>query len=191
MFNEAHRGPHEIGIEELKRSWGWFLALGIGLIILGIAALGHSLVASLVMVSLFGWLLLVGGILAVAHAFLRRRWGGFFLDLFTGLLYSAVGVLIVDHPAESAAGLTLLIALSLLIGGAFRIVMALTVRFQHRVWMLCNGVISLLLGLMIWRQWPMSGLWVIGAFLGIDLIFYGWSLVMLGIGAKGLPDQAA
>src|SRR5205807_851386 len=69
--------------------------------------------------------------------------------------------------------------LFLLMGGAFRIVAALVGRLEHRGWLLLNGVITLLMGILIWRQWPWSGLWVIGLFVGIEMIFYGWSLVML------------
>jgi uncharacterized membrane protein HdeD (DUF308 family) len=177
-----------IGAEELKRGWGWFLALGIVLVILGVVALSWAVLTTLVSAVLFGWLLLVGGVLSVVHAFLRRRWGGFFLELFAGILYAVVGLMIVGNPAEGALALTLVIAVFLMVGGLFRIITAVTARFQHWVWVLLNGVISLLLGLMIWRQWPVSGLWVIGLFIGIDMIFYGWSLIMLALAVRGLPQ---
>ncbi len=83
----------------------------------------------------------------------------------------------------------MLIAVFLIMGGTFRIVAALAVRFHHRAWVMLNGVISLLLGLLIWSQWPVSGLWVIGLFIGIDMIFYGWSLIMLGFTARRLLDR--
>jgi len=83
----------------------------------------------------------------------------------------------------------LLVAVFLLFGGIFRIAAVLTVRFHHWSWMLLNGGISLLLGLMIWAQWPWSGLWVIGLFIGIDMIFYGWSLIMLAMAFRNIPEQ--
>jgi uncharacterized membrane protein HdeD (DUF308 family) len=177
---------HLIGTEEIRRGWGWLLALGIVLVILGLAALSWSVLTTLVSVVFFGWLLLIGGILSVIHAFIRRRWGGFFLELFAGLLYFMVGLMIVGHPAASAVALTLLISVFLLIGGIFRIVTALTIGFHHRMWMLLNGGISLLLGALIWAEWPVSGLWVIGLFIGIDMIFYGWSLIMLGMVVRNI-----
>lgn len=180
---------HLLGVEELKRAWGWFFALGIIMIILGTIALGSSVALTLVSVVLLGILLIVAGILSAAHAFLRKKWGGFFLDLFIGFLYLMVGTMLVGNPAEAAITLTLLIALFLLLGGVFRIVVALTVRLHHRAWLLLNGIVTLLLGVLIWKQWPLSGLWVIGLFIGIDMIFYGWSLIMLGLAAKNLPDQ--
>ncbi len=96
--------------------------------------------------------------------------------------------MVVGNPAVSAVALTLLIAVFLMIGGLFRILTALTVRFHHWIWVLLNGVISLLLGVMIWSQWPVSGLWVIGLFIGIDLIFYGWSLIMLAMAVRSIPS---
>jgi uncharacterized membrane protein HdeD (DUF308 family) len=189
MSTGTNSGWHLLGAEELRRNWGWILALGIALVILGVVALSWSMLTTLVSVVFFGWLLFIGGILSVIHAFFQRRWGGFFIELFTGLLYIVVGLMVVANPAASAVALTLLIAVFLMIGGIFRIITALVIRFHHWVWMLLNGVISLLLGLMIWSEWPVSGLWVIGLFIGIDMIFYGWSLIMLGTAVRSIPAQ--
>jgi uncharacterized membrane protein HdeD (DUF308 family) len=124
-------------------------------------------------------------VLSAAHAFWRKQWRGFFLDLVTGVLYAVAGFLMVAEPLAAAASLTLLIAMLLLIGGIFRIVVALSGHLDHWGWVLLNGVITAALGVMIWRQWPSSALWVIGMFIGIEMIFYGWSLVMLSLIAKG------
>jgi uncharacterized membrane protein HdeD (DUF308 family) len=174
------------GLEPVRRNWGWFVALGIAEIILGMIAIGSSVAATIVSVIFFGWLLIIGGVLSVAHSFWEKQWSGFFLDLVVGLLYIVVGFMMVGNPAAAAISLTLLIALFLFMGGIFRIVAALTGHFQHWGWLLLNGVITLVLGIMIWRQWPWSGLWVIGLFIGIDMIFYGWSSVMIGLAARRL-----
>jgi uncharacterized membrane protein HdeD (DUF308 family) len=188
MSTGTNQGWHLIGAEEVRRTWGWFLVLGVVLVLLGIMALGWSVLTTLASVVIFGWFLLLGGVLSVVHAFLRRRWGGFFLELFAGILYAVFGLMVVGNPAVSAVALTLLIAVFLMIGGLFRILTALTVRFHHWIWVLLNGGISLLLGVMIWSQWPVSGLWVIGLFIGIDLIFYGWSLIMLAMAVRSIPS---
>jgi uncharacterized membrane protein HdeD (DUF308 family) len=180
------------GASELRRNWGWFLILGIILIVLGTIALGSSLVMTIASVFFFGWILIIGGVLEVVHAFWReKRWGGFFLDLLTGILYVVAGWMMVTNPGESALLLTLLIAMFLVFEGVFRIVAAIAVRYPHWGWVLFNGVISLLLGIMIWRQWPYSGLWVIGLFVGIEMLLNGWSLVMLSFTARNLPEEAA
>jgi uncharacterized membrane protein HdeD (DUF308 family) len=178
------------GAGELKRSWGWFLALGIVLIVLGTIAIGSTFVMTIASVFFVGWLLIVGGVMEAVHAFWRKRWAGFFLDLLTGILYVVVGWMMVTNPKESALLLTLIIAMFLVFEGVFRIVAALTARYPHWGWVLFNGVISLVLGIMIWRQWPYSGLWVIGLFVGIEMLLNGWSLVMLSFTGRKLPEEA-
>jgi uncharacterized membrane protein HdeD (DUF308 family) len=174
------------GVDMLRRGWGWFVALGIFQIVLGVIAVAASEFVTLASVVLFGWLLLIGGVLSVVHAFWQKEWSGFFVDLAMGILYVVVGFMVVGNPLAATETLTLLIALFLFMGGIFRIVAALAGKVQNSFWVLLNGFVTLVLGIMIWRQWPLSGLWVIGLFIGIELIFYGWSLVMVGLTAKRL-----
>ena len=178
---------HLVGVDELKKRSGWFIGLGVALVILGTIALGSSVMFTLASMVFIGYLLVVGGILQTAHAFLAKRWGGFFLDLLTGVLNIVVGLLIAAHPAAVAAALTLLIAMFLILGGIFRIMLALAIRFQHVFWLVLHGIISVALGVMILQEWPVSGLWVIGLFIGIDMVFNGWTLIMLGLVARKLP----
>ncbi len=181
---------HLVGLDELKKRWGWFLGLGIALIVLGTIALGASVFTTLATVTLIGWLMIFVGVVQVVHAFGVKNWGGFFIDLLTGILYVVVGFLVVANPGATAVTLTLLIAMFLIFGGIFRIATAIIIRFQNWIWLLLHGVINLLLGILIWQQWPVSGLWVIGLFIGIDLIFNGWSMVMMGLAAKNLPTES-
>lgn len=180
-------GLASVGLEELKSKWGWFLGLGIVLIVAGTIALGSAFLMTVFSMMLLGWLMIVGGVLEAIHAFGCKKWSGFFIDLLTGILYLVVGFMIVANPEASAVALTLLMAMFLIFGGIFRVVLALVVRYQHWGWVLLHGAINLVLGILIWRQWPLSGLWVIGLFVGIDMIFNGWSLVMLGLAAKNMP----
>ncbi|HEV8071369.1 MAG TPA: DUF308 domain-containing protein [Planctomycetaceae bacterium] len=190
MSTTVSEGLGPFDASALRRNWGWFFVLGVLEIILGTIAIGASVVATVVTVVFFGWLLLIGGVLSAVHAFWRKQWRGFFLDLVTGVLYAVAGFLMVAEPLAAAASLTLLIAMLLLIGGIFRIVVALSGHLEHWGWVLLNGVITAALGVMIWRQWPSSALWVIGMFIGIEMIFYGWSLVMLSLIAKGAVGPA-
>ena len=178
---------HLVGVHELRKRWGWFLALGILLVVLGMIALGSSVFMTLATMVIVGWLMIVSGVFQAVHAFTCKGWSGFFIDLLTGLLYIVVGFMIVANPAATAITLTLLIAIVLIFGGVFRIAVALSVRYPNSLWLLLHGVINLILGISIWQQWPFDGLWVIGMFVGIDMIFNGWSLVMLGLAAKNLP----
>ncbi len=178
------------GLDELKRNWAWFLGLGICLIVLGVIAVAFSFWATIAYVILFGWLLVLSGVLQAVHAFVRKAWSGFFLDLFAGILSLVVGFMLVANPLLGAETLTLLIAVFLFIGGIFRIAASATGRFENWGWMLLNGIVNVVLGALIWAQWPLSGLWVIGLFAGIDMLFNGWSLVMLGLMARNLPEHA-
>jgi uncharacterized membrane protein HdeD (DUF308 family) len=191
MTNGANlAGLHTVGLAELRKNWGWFLTLGIAMVILGMIALGATVATSIVSALLFGWLLIVGGILESLHSFWRERgWSGFFIDLLTGILYIVVGFMIVANPGVALATATLLIAFFLMFGGLFRILVSLTHRFPHWGWLFLHGLINLLLGVAIWRRWPWDGFWVIGLFIGIDLVFNGWTLVMLGFSAKRIPAQ--
>jgi len=177
-----------VGFDVVRRNWGWFLAIGIVQIVLGAIALGETFLMTVFSVIMLGWLLIIGGILAIVHAFKEREWGGFIIDLLIGLLYGVVGFMMVANPGEAAITLTLVIAVFLMVGGAFRIVEALVGGLPHWGWVLFNGVVTLALGIMIWRRWPFSGLWVIGLFVGIELLLYGWSLVMLALAARRMPS---
>ncbi len=178
------------GIEGLRRNWGWVLALGVALIVLGIVALGAAVLTTVASVIFFGWLLIAAGVLETLEGFWQRAWSGFFLDLLTGLLYLVVGAMIVGNPLVAAETLTLMIAMALIFVGLLRIALSLATHFHHWVWLLINGIISVVLGVMILRGWPETGFWVIGMFIGIDMLFYGWSLVMLALGVRTIPGSA-
>jgi len=185
---------HQIGLDQLKRRWGWFLLLGLIMVTLGTLAIMCS--QNLILLSEFtvifiGWLMIIGGVLEVVGSFTVKAWGGFFIDLLTGLLYAMGGFILVNHTAPMLALLTLMIAMFLIFSGIFRMLIALLHRYQHWGWLLLSGAVNLILGLLIWRQWPSSALWVIGLFIGIDMIFYGWSLIMLSLAAKKITAQPA
>src|SRR5262249_21550997 len=167
-------------LESLRESRVFLLGMGIALIILGTVAIGSSLITTLATVLVFGLLLLLGAIFQVVTAFWGRRWRGFVLHLLTGVLYFITGVFMIENPLEAALSLTVLVAACLLIGGILRIILSLVERFDGWGWMVLNGIVAVLLGAAIWRQWPFSGLWVIGLFVGIEMLFCGLSWVMLG-----------
>jgi uncharacterized membrane protein HdeD (DUF308 family) len=168
-----------LDIEEVRAHRTWFLCLGVALIIIGTIAIGSAELMTMVSVILLGWLLIFAGLFEVVHGFARRAWGGFFINLMGGLLYAVTGLLMVSHPGIAAVTLTLMIAMVLIVAGTFRIFVAFTTPIHHRGWLILNGVISLFLGFCIMSSWPVSGLWVIGLFIGIDMIFDGWTEVML------------
>jgi uncharacterized membrane protein HdeD (DUF308 family) len=182
----AHRVlRHEL--EAIRGHWRWFLALGIMLIVVGTFALGAPFVASIASVVTLGALLVAGGIAQLVGSFWTREWTGFFITLLMGVLYLVVGLMFFRHPGEALITVTLLLACALAVGGLFRIIAALVYRFPQWGWMLLGGAINLALGAYIYALWPVDSFIVLGIFVGIDLIFTGWTWVMLALAVKGKP----
>lgn len=176
--------PYIRDIAEVRNNWGSFFAIGLLLIILGVIAVTFNVFTTMFSVFLLGILLIVSGAAQIAQSFLARKWSGLFLALLAGILYIVVGFFCVAKPIASATGLTLLIAAFLLIGGLFRMLTSAILRFEQWGWVFFNGLITFILGLMIYADWPVSGLWIIGMFVGIDMILSGWSWVILALTAR-------
>jgi len=170
-------------VQSLGRHWFWFLAIGVLFAFLGVLALTRAYLPALTIKAtwLFGLLLVGGGIGEIIGSFRAGRWSGRVFHILIGLLYVVVGFLIMDQPETSAVQLTLVFSIFLILAGVFKIFFSLIDRFTGWGWVLLNGVATLLLGLMIYKQWPASGTWVIGLFLGIELIISGWSWIMLAL----------
>jgi uncharacterized membrane protein HdeD (DUF308 family) len=178
----------------LGRRWWLVLVLGLVSIFVGLVAISSTVLVTLASVKVFGVLLLIAGVTEVVHAIMVRNLKGFALHLLGAALYLFVGVFMLEDPLRAAAVLTLLLAANFLVAGFLRIVSALSVQFAGWPWVLLNGVVDLILGGMIWSEWPGSSLWVIGLFLGIDLLFHGWSWVFMALTvrrARAIPSAGA
>lgn len=173
----------------LRRSWGWLMAEGIILIILGVFGLGAVALLSLASAIWFGAMIFVGGIIVLIDAFRHQGWKSRLWHILIGVLYVAVGVMTFVNPLVTTASLTLLAGAALVATGVLRLVMA----FQNRElpywgWVAFSGALSLLLGGMILAQWPASSLWVLGTFLAIELIFQGWAAIALARAIRSTFD---
>jgi len=178
---------HEL--DALRGQWLWFLILGGLLIVIGIIAIGNAFVAGLTTAVIFGALLLAGGGVQFVGSFWARDWSGFFLTLISGILYVVLGLLFLRDPGNALLAMTLLLACGLLVEGLFRVVGSLMYQFPHWGWVFVGGLIDVLLGGLIWMQWPLSGLWVIGLFVGISMIYSGWTWVLLGLALKSRSNR--
>jgi uncharacterized membrane protein HdeD (DUF308 family) len=178
---------HEL--QGLRQQWWCFLLLGISLVVLGVVCIGSPFAASVLSVVFFGYLLLAGGITQIISSFWAGKWSGMLLHLLIGVLYAIVGLMIIDAPLENTLLLTKLLAIFLIMSGIFRIVAALAQRFHEWGWVLLNGGVTLLLGLLINRQMPGSALWVIGLFVGIEMLFNGWAWIMLALGLRAIAKR--
>src|SRR5262245_14726918 len=170
---------------EIVHNWGWFLFFGIGLAVLGIVAIVRSVAATVVSMLFFGWLLIIAAGIEVVQTVMAGRESGMFQHLVAAVLFGVVGLLIVWRPVVTAEILTLLMGAFFLVTGLFQIVGPVMSSTADWAWHVVNGIITVLLGILVLAQWPVSGLWVIGMFVGIDLLFYGiaWIAVALHLRA--------
>lgn len=171
-------------IEEIRQNWGWFLALGIFLIIAGISAMICAVFTTFFTVLLLSMVLIFGGIANIIHAFWARRWSGFFLSLLIGILYGFIGLLFFTKPLEAVSTLTLLMGCVFIVSGLFKACSCLAARFDHWGWELFSGLVSLFLGFSVLSQWPAISFWMIGLFVGIDFLFIGWTWVLFSLAAR-------
>ena len=170
---------------EIVNNWGWFLAFGIALVLLGVLAIVRSVAATVVSMLFFGWLLLFAAGIEVVQAIMVGKWAGLFQHWLSAALFGVLGALIIWRPMVTAEILTLLIGAFFLVAGAFQLITQFVISLPEWGWHALNGLITFVLGILILAQWPVSGLWVIGLFLGIELVFYGaaWVAVALRLRA--------
>jgi uncharacterized membrane protein HdeD (DUF308 family) len=183
-YGSASFADLERDLARLRGHWFWFVLLGMLLIVLGCVALGSLAVATLATAMAIGAMLAVGGVVETAGAFWSRGWSGFFLHLISGVLSIVVGILFLSAPLGAVLALTLLLACLLLASGILKIVAAVSYRFAAWGWPLVSGVIDLVLGVMIWREWPEAALWVMGLFVGVSLLFRGLNWIGLGLALR-------
>jgi uncharacterized membrane protein HdeD (DUF308 family) len=170
----------------VQRNWGWLLALGIVSIVLGVIGFYMSFALTLASVLFFGVLILGLGVVQLVHAFTCQGWKSVLWYVLIALLYVAAGIDIIANPVRASEILTLVLAGILIAVGVIRIVMAFQLRptVDGWYWSLLSGVISILLGGLIVGHWPDSGLWVIGLFVAVELLFNGWSYIFIALAAR-------
>jgi len=176
------------GLEKIHDSWGWFVALGISLMVLGAVCILGEATATLATELAFGWLLIVGSVVALIQAFQVRTWSGFFLFSLSALLRGFTGYLLVRYPLVGEYSLTLLLASLFIGGGLFRAIGASALQFPQWGWAVFSGLVSAALGIMLLNQLPTSSLWFIGLAIGIDFIVDGGWLIAFGAALRGVPS---
>lgn len=168
-----------------RTGWGWFVALGVAQLALGVIAWFDVIAFTIAGVIFIGALLLVAGVFQIVQAFMDREWGSFALHVLVGVLYVIGGLLLMDEPVRGSVVITILVAAALIIGGVLRIVIGV----QHRHmpgWglLIAGGVISLIVGVMLYMTLPWSGLWVVGTLIAVELIFHGVSWLQFGLALR-------
>ena len=163
-----------IGVTKLPAPSFWVcVLLRLVMILAGFLVLGDVMLVTVISTMFIGWVSIFTGAFEIVHAFWTRGWGGFLWQVLLGILYVAFGVVLVGQPVASALILTYVLGLALLISGIVRIVLGIT-HWREAGWiMLLSGVFGVLAGLVILTGFPMTGLWVLGFLLGVDLISHG------------------
>ena len=162
---------------------------GVALIILGMLAVGSPFLAAVTVNAFISWLLVLAGVVHLTVAFHTREAGSFIWRVLVGLTYLSFGVYLIMHPALGVATLTLVLASLFLVEGILNIALFFQVRsIQGSSWLLIDGIITLLLGLMIYLQWPSSSAWAIGTLVGVSMIISGVTRVMLSLAVRKVAD---
>jgi len=178
--------------QAVREKRGWFIALGIILILIGTAAIVSPFLATLTTKILVGWILVFSGIAQVIHAFWAKDWGGFFWELLIGLLQTAAGILLLVYPIAGIIALTIFLAATFIAEGVMRVILAFNIKPQAGWgWVLFGGIVSFAVGAMLWAELPSSALWAIGLLVGVNIAMAGWSLLMLAIAAGNSKDETA
>ncbi len=169
----------------LRAGSGWIIALGVVYVIAGFIALGSVVMATVASVCVVGVMMIIAGVAEVFNAFQIKTWGKFLVWALLGVLYIIAGFFAFENPLLAAAVLTLVLGASLVASGVIRIFLAFSMKRESPwIWVALSGVITLLLGGIILAHWPVSSVYTLGIFLGIDLIFAGASWIGLGFGLR-------
>jgi len=158
----------------------WAILSGVFMIVLGMIAIALPMMMSLTLELFLGWLLLFGGILQVVSAVYTRHREGFFMHLLAGIIYFVLGGFLLVNPVRGVAVLTLILTISFAIQSIIKIIAAVQLRPEKGwLWIMINGIITGLLAAIICWDWAHRSLWIIGLLFGINLLFIGWSVVMI------------
>ena len=176
------------GLEEVRKSWGWFLVLGILLMILGATCIVKAHTATMFSILALGWVLLISAVFWFIGSFQTWGWSGFFIYLLNALISGVVGFLLIRHPDAGAEGVTMLLAVLFIVGGLFRITGAGVIQFPWWGWTVFAGLVSVGLGVFLLATFATATTYFVGIAIGVDLIFDGGALVAFGSAIHSLPS---
>ena len=175
------------GLEQVRRSWGWFLTFGILLTMLGILCVVKAQTATSFSILVLGWVLAISGIFWFISAFFAYNWHGFFLFLLNAIIRGAAGYLLITHPDTGVEAVTMLLAILFIVGGLYRAIASSIIQFPRWGWMFFAGLVSMALGIYLLVIWPKANSFFFGLAIGIDLIFDGAALVGFAGAIHSLP----
>ena len=184
-------GVFVAGIEEVRKSWGWFLVFGILLMILGAACVGKAQTATTFSILALGWVLAISAVVWLVSSFYAWSWSGFFVYLLNAIIRGVTGYLLIRHPDAGAEGVTMVLAALFIVGGLFRAAGASVIQFPRWGWTVFAGLVSVALGVYLLATWSTSSTFFVGIAIGIDLIFDGAALIGFAGAIHSLPNVHA
>jgi len=176
------------GIEEVRKSWVWFLVLGILLMILGAVCIVKAQTATTFSILALGWVLAISGVFWLISAFRVITVPVFFMHLLNAIIGGGVGYLLIRHPNAGAEGVTMVLAVLFIVGGLFRITGASVIQFPWWGWTVFAGLVSVGLGVYLMATWATASTIFIGIVIGVDLIFSGSALIAFAAAIHSLPS---
>ena len=179
-------------LDGIKKNARLAVIMGIIMVICGVLAVGSPLAAGVSVTIFVGIMLVIAGIVQCFLAFQAGAFGKGLLIFVVGALTAAAGFYLFNQPLAGLASITLFLAVYFVVTGIFELVGAFQIR-PAEGWgmMLFNGIVTLLLGVMIWSEFPLSGAWAVGVLFGVKLIMSGWSLIFIGRSVRGAAKAAA
>jgi uncharacterized membrane protein HdeD (DUF308 family) len=171
----------------LATHWFWLVALGVGLMLVGGLAIWRARTATRLYVVFLGVLLLVAAVAVFLTAFsLTGYWTAFFTHVLWAVLLGIIGFVFATRPSTTAEAITLVLAVYFIAAGVLGIGFALFSHIPAQWLSVFDGAVSIALGALLLSGWPVSGLWAIGLFIGIDLILRGAAIAALGLSLQPL-----
>jgi uncharacterized membrane protein HdeD (DUF308 family) len=190
MNQPTYPGPV---VQSVRDHWVLFLVEGIVLVVLGVLAILIPPLATLAVTILFGWLLLISGIVGLVTTFMARQAPGFWWSLLSAVLGIVAGIILLVWPISGSLSLTFLLIVFFAIQGIASIMFAIEHRRQlsgRWGWMLASGIVDLVLALIIFTGLPGTAFWALGLLLGINLVFGGSSLIAMALHARAASPGA-
>lgn len=172
--------------------FGWLLGIGLFNIALGFLAITFTTLATIAAVIYLGWMFILSGAVMIYFSYRIRKTNGHWSFVFFGVLAIVCGFFLLIHPMENAVILTMLIAIFIFTSGLFSLVSCFFGPHPYQAWVALGGIVSIICAVVIYTQWPVSGTWVPGTFLGVYLIFHGFTQVQIAAAGRrsshpGLP----
>jgi len=182
----------EAVLSGLKKASGWSIALGVVMILVGIIAMLAPWEFGVVIALIIGWSAIFNGFAQIIYGFRTHGGAHVFLEVILGIIYIIAGIYLLMHPVGGLLALTLLLASFLLVYGIFALVLAFRMRpHQGWGWVLCDGIITILLGALIWKHWPINSEWVVGTLFGISIFISGITRLMVSLAIRSVASSAA